>query len=189
MKAIVRWFSNLSASARVLLIICLSIVGISVASAAANPTSSGPTKEPSKSQEIEKKTISEDSVIPFEKSTVNDGNLAQGANKVTTVGVNGNKKITYELTLTNGKQTEKKKVKEEITLAPVTEVTSIGTYVAPPPKPTCDPNYSGACVPITSDVDCASGSGNGPEYVGGPVYVIGSDIYGLDRDGDGVGCE
>ncbi|ACL39129.1 conserved hypothetical protein [Pseudarthrobacter chlorophenolicus A6] len=52
----------------------------------------------------------------------------------------------------------------------------------------CDPNYSG-CVPIASDVDCAGGSGNGPAYVRGPVQVIGSDIYGLDRDGDGFGCE
>lgn len=53
----------------------------------------------------------------------------------------------------------------------------------------CDPNYSGKCVPIASDVDCAGGNGNGPAYVDGPVYVIGSDIYGLDRDGDGVACD
>lgn len=53
----------------------------------------------------------------------------------------------------------------------------------------CDPNYSGPCVPIASDVDCAGGSGNGPAYVVGPVYVVGIDIYGLDPDGDGVGCE
>lgn len=53
----------------------------------------------------------------------------------------------------------------------------------------CDPNYTGNCVPIASDVDCASGSGNGPAYVVGPVYVVGDDIYGLDRDGDGVGCD
>jgi hypothetical protein len=53
----------------------------------------------------------------------------------------------------------------------------------------CDPNYAGACVPIASDVDCAGGSGNGPAYVAGPVRVIGRDIYDLDRDGDGIGCE
>ncbi|HKE51358.1 MAG TPA: excalibur calcium-binding domain-containing protein [Actinomycetes bacterium] len=47
----------------------------------------------------------------------------------------------------------------------------------------------GACVPIASDVDCAGGGGNGPAYVRGPVTVIGYDIYDLDRDGDGVGCE
>lgn len=53
----------------------------------------------------------------------------------------------------------------------------------------CDPNYGGVCVPIASDVDCASGSGDGPAYVSGPVYVIVSDIYDLDRNGDGVGSE
>lgn len=59
----------------------------------------------------------------------------------------------------------------------------------PPVAPSnCDPNYSG-CVPIASDVDCAGGSGNGPAYVDGPVQVIGSDIYDLDRDGDGWGCD
>jgi hypothetical protein len=60
---------------------------------------------------------------------------------------------------------------------------------APAAPSGCDPNYAGGCVPIASDVDCAGGSGNGPAYVRGPVTVVGSDIYGLDRDGDGVGCE
>jgi resuscitation-promoting factor RpfB len=53
----------------------------------------------------------------------------------------------------------------------------------------CDPNYFGACVPTASDVDCTGGSGNGPAYVREPVYVVGTDIYGLDRDKDGIGCE
>lgn len=45
----------------------------------------------------------------------------------------------------------------------------------------CDPNYTG-CVPNTGyDVDCAE--------VGGPVEVIGTDVDGLDADGDGIGCE
>jgi hypothetical protein len=57
------------------------------------------------------------------------------------------------------------------------------------PASKCDPNYSGACVPIASDVDCAGGGGNGPAYVRGPVRVIGTDIYDLDRDNDGIGCE
>jgi len=73
---------------------------------------------------------------------------------------------------------------------------STGTEAAKKPQTTavnratdgCDPNYSG-CVPIASDVDCAGGGGNGPAYVKGPVRVIGKDIYGLDRDGDGIGCE
>ena len=53
----------------------------------------------------------------------------------------------------------------------------------------CHPSYEGECVPITSDADCASGSGNGPAYVQGPVRVVGPDEYGLDRDGDGMACD
>jgi hypothetical protein len=60
---------------------------------------------------------------------------------------------------------------------------------APAAPSGCDPNYAWACVPIASDVDCAGGKGNGPAYVRGPVKVIGTDIYGLDSDGDGIGCE
>lgn len=58
-----------------------------------------------------------------------------------------------------------------------------------PEESGCDPNYSGACLnPAESDYDCAGGSGNGPGYTG-TVEVIGEDHYGLDADGDGVGCE
>jgi len=51
----------------------------------------------------------------------------------------------------------------------------------------CDPNYE-PCVPPAEDVDCAGGDGDGPAYVEGPVSVVGDDVYGLDPDGDGVGC-
>lgn len=65
----------------------------------------------------------------------------------------------------------------------------------PPPAPAqplaavgnCHPSYT-PCVPRDSDVDCAGGSGNGPSY-SGRVSVIGPDEYGLDGNGDGVGCE
>lgn len=45
---------------------------------------------------------------------------------------------------------------------------------------------------------CSSGTGSYPEYsgrdldcadIGHPVRVDGADPHGLDRDGDGVGCE
>jgi hypothetical protein len=55
--------------------------------------------------------------------------------------------------------------------------------------PDCDPNYDMVCVPIARDVDCAGGNGNGPAYVKGPLRVIGTDVYELDRDGDGYACE
>jgi micrococcal nuclease len=53
----------------------------------------------------------------------------------------------------------------------------------------CHPSYKGACLdPTASDYDCAGGNGNGPKYTG-PVQVVGPDVYGLDPDGDGRGCE
>ena len=56
-------------------------------------------------------------------------------------------------------------------------------------EPSCDPNYEGACLdPSVSDYDCEGGTGNGPDYTG-EVAVVGEDHFGLDRDGDGVGCE
>lgn len=54
--------------------------------------------------------------------------------------------------------------------------------------PRCNPNYSGCLKLDASDYDCAGGSGNGPYYTG-MVRVLGYDEYGLDRDGDGIGCE
>jgi hypothetical protein len=45
------------------------------------------------------------------------------------------------------------------------------------------------CITPGADVDCAGGSGNGPRYANGPVYVDGADPYDLDRDGNGVGCD
>lgn len=76
-------------------------------------------------------------------------------------------------------------MREEVTREPVDRVIAIGTKQTP----RCDPNYSGACVPIASDVDCAGGSGDGPAYVYGVVRVVGVDIYDLDRNGDGFGCD
>jgi micrococcal nuclease len=78
------------------------------------------------------------------------------------------------------------------------ETSASGPTVKPPPSPTsppprptkqCHPSYAGACLdPAASDYDCAGGSGNGPLYTG-KVQVIGPDVFRLDSDGDGYGCE
>jgi hypothetical protein len=47
----------------------------------------------------------------------------------------------------------------------------------------CDPNYEGGCVPDTgADVDCT-------EISDTDLTVVGDDVDGLDRDGDGIACE
>jgi hypothetical protein len=148
-----------------------------------------PTPPPASAPVTVKRTVVETKVIPFKKKTVLDSSVPKGEKSITKRGVNGVRRLTYELTLVDGQQTAKRLVKQVVSTQPVTQITTVGTKVDEPSSGGgCDPNYSG-CVPIASDVDCAGGSGNGPEYVDGPVTVIGSDIYGLDADDDGIGCE
>jgi hypothetical protein len=53
---------------------------------------------------------------------------------------------------------------------------------APSPTPSCNPNYSGACLPSTGDVDCS-------EISSRDFRVVGTDVFRLDADSDGVACE
>ena len=78
------------------------------------------------------------------------------------------------------------------------------TYAEPEPAPEpepaaaaaasggrCHSSYEGTCIPPdVSDADCAGGSGNGPWYVQeSNIRVVGPDVFDLDRDGNGIGCE
>ena len=167
--------------------------------AEATPTSTPtPTRtpKPTPTPVVKNEVVTE--VIAFERTTIEDPALPQGQTQVVTGGQNGTRTLTYAVTTLNGVETARELVSDEVTVAPVAEVTSVGTYDAPPPpEPVplapagsgCDPNYAEACVPIDSDVDCAGGSGNGPSYFGEVARVVGSDIYELDRDGDGYACE
>jgi hypothetical protein len=103
---------------------------------------------------------------------------------VRTRGVAGVATLTYRVTLNGGVEASRILLRRVVTRSPVTQLSVVGTKSTAQ----CDPNYSGACVPIASDVDCAGGGGNGPAYVQGPVRVVGRDIYDLDSNGDGIGC-
>jgi hypothetical protein len=66
---------------------------------------------------------------------------------------------------------------------------SSASVAAKKPKKKCHPSYTGACLdPNASDYDCIGGSGNGPKYTG-RVRVVGPDVFRLDADHDGWGCE
>lgn len=192
-KKLKNWHGSLSKTGKFIVWTALLIGSVGILNAAANPEQpKSATKTDTQNVQTQKtnvttKTVTETQPIAFTKTTVNDGSLEKGKTTITTVGVDGIKTLTYQITYTDGKQTAKKLLKEEVTKQPIAEVTAVGTKVAA--SSSCDTNYSGACVPIASDVDCAGGNGNGPAYVRGPVKVIGSDIYGLDRDGNGLGCE
>lgn len=146
---------------------------------------------------ITHRQVTETSPVPFDQVTQESDGYPAGSSQVTTAGVDGVRTVTYDVTYSDGVETARTVVSDVVTTPPVAQVTTLGTHVEAPPvaaKPAapsgdCDPNYTGACVPIASDVDCAGGSGNGPAYVRGPVTVVGTDIYKLDSDHDGIGCE
>ena len=153
-----------------------------------------PTPTPTTFEEVDV-----DTAIPFERTLADDPNTAEGTTAITTAGVNGTLRTTYRVTYVGGTEVSREVVRESVAVAPVTEVTTRGTLKPQPvtkPVPLvqtggngCDPNYSGACVPVASDVDCAGGSGNGPAYLSGSARVVGSDIYDLDRDANGIACD
>lgn len=190
-----KWFRGLTTASKTGVVIA-SVLGISAVGAATGNTPPKLADKPAVVQKEEatdvvtRKTITEKQSIAFESKDQSDGSLAKGSSKTLVEGVDGELTATYNVTYTNGVETSREKVSEKITRQPVTELIAVGTYVKPAPAKTssCDPNYSG-CVPIASDVDCGGGNGNGPAYVYETVRVTGYDIYDLDRDSDGYGCD
>jgi hypothetical protein len=136
----------------------------------------------------ETKTETKTESVAYESSTKNDSSIEKGRTIKSVTGVAGERTITYEVTYTNGQETSRKEISNDITKAPINEVTLIGTkapYVAPAPAPrasSCDPNYSGGCVPnVSGDLDCPD--------IRFMVTVIGNDRHRFDGDKDGYGCE
>ncbi|MEL5989693.1 G5 domain-containing protein [Microbacterium phosphatis] len=164
----------------------------------ARTVKAAPSATPTPTPEYREEVVVES--IAFAESTVDDADLPAGQTRVVTEGSPGERTITYRVTEIDGTETERSVVSDVVSTPPVDRVIANGTYVAPPPPPApapvagsagggCDSNYAEACVPIDSDVDCAGGSGNGPSYFGGVARIVGTDVYDLDRDGDGYACE
>src|SRR6266511_1430713 len=75
-----------------------------------------------------------------------------------------------------------------VTKAPLSPPRTSPPSTAPPKN--CDPAYPDDCLQDgIGDWDCADGSGNGPNYVEGPLTVRPPDPFDLDRNHNGVGCE
>ena len=134
---------------------------------------------------VTKRLVTARESVPFPTRRVRDADLAKGETRVRQRGANGVRTRTYEVTVTDGVPGARRLIRTVVTRKPVARVVAVGTKEE---SNGCHPNYR-PCVPISSDVDCAGGSGNGPEYVDGPIEVIGDDPYGLDRDNDGIACD
>ena len=76
-------------------------------------------------QSVKTETIEMD--IPFGTKRVNSDQVKKGEEVVTTLGVNGLKNVTCEVTYVDNKVVSRKTISEEIITQPITEVISVGT--------------------------------------------------------------
>ncbi|MCQ2545440.1 MAG: 3D domain-containing protein [Clostridia bacterium] len=81
-----------------------------------------------KTFEVKKETIREE--VAFKKKTEYTSDLLEGEKKITTEGVNGVDKVTYEVICFGGEIQEKKEVERETVSKPVTQVIQEGTAVS-----------------------------------------------------------
>jgi hypothetical protein len=133
--------------------------------------------------------------------SLNNGPDTRQSNAVATSDTVTQPPTTEVPTTTEPPTTEAPTTTEPPTTAPPTTHRTPPTTHRPPttrpaPKTTsapagnCDPAYPGSCLHDgIGDYDCSGGSGNGPNYVSGPIRVRAPDPFDLDRDGDGIGCE
>lgn len=129
---------------------------------------------------VEKRTFVIAEPIAFRTSRVDDAGLPRGEQRERSAGVAGARELTYEITVVNGREVERRLLASRIVRAPIPRVLAVGTRE-------CAPGYQ-PCVPVAADVDCLGAGDDGPAYVAGPVRVTGDDPYELDSDGDGIAC-
>lgn len=185
MKSPITWFKDLSKVGKTAVI----IVGLTAAGAAASPNTPTPSstadhpKVEAAQSVVTTENVTATEEIPYQNVNQDDSSLPKGTTKVTTLGVNGTKTLIYRVTKQDGVETKRELVSSLVTAEPVNQISSVGTYEAPKPetRSDCNPNYS-PCIPNSPyDLDCAD--------IGFTVRVIGYDVYRLDRDKDGYGCE
>jgi 3D (Asp-Asp-Asp) domain-containing protein len=108
---------------------------------------------------VEVKNRAEYREIPYGKDTREDKDLEKGKTEVSQEGENGETELIFEQIYKNGMMTSEELISEVVTKEPVTEITSVGTYVAPPPKKTVK----------ISEIKKSGGSGGG--QVSGPTTL------------------
>lgn len=92
----------------------------------------GKTEQPAEPK-VEHQEITTTEEIPYASRTENNADLAEGTRNVKQAGVKGTKTITWDITLTDGKETARTKKSEKVTKEPVEEIIEVGTkkVVAP----------------------------------------------------------
>ncbi|WP_083881970.1 G5 domain-containing protein [Curtobacterium sp. B8] len=154
--------------------------GVSTDSAVPTPSQTV-TASPTPTPEIVVTMVSERTPVPFARTTVEDSTVPKGESHVTTAGVDGAKTTFYRVTTVDGVETKRQQVREELNRAPVAEVTTIGTYVAPAPAAQ-EPSVPQGHALITPGAFCADAeNGVVAQAANGRSYTCGG--HGPDANG------
>lgn len=114
-----------------------------------------PTPTPTPTPVITTKLVTETSAIPFSSTTVQSASAPQGTSSVTTAGVDGVDTKTYLVTYSDGVETGRTLQSDVVTTPPVTQVTTVGTYVAPAPAPAAPACTNGSYVNSAGNTVCS----------------------------------
>jgi hypothetical protein len=76
---------------------------------------------------VETSTVTETEAIPYETEIVQDPSMPRRTHEVRVPGEQGVRTFTYEVTTTDGQQTDKRLVSQAVTKDPVTRVIAVGT--------------------------------------------------------------
>ena len=112
---------------------------------------------------VDVKEVTEKEPIAYQTRTEKSKSMTIGTSKVTRQGVNGEKKITYQVTYVDGKEDGRKAVKEEVIKEPVDKIITQGTKPKPKPAASKGKSKSGKGKKVVSKkkvYDC-DGSGHG----------------------------
>lgn len=103
--------------------------------------------------------VYESESIPYITSYTTDAFLANGLTRTKVYGLNGSKRLAYQVTYANGIQTNKQLTSTIVSYEPTNQVIARGTYVAP----------------TYSNNSYTNSAGN---YVPSPTYSSGSSVNG-----------
>ncbi|TDN45175.1 surface rod structure-forming protein G [Curtobacterium flaccumfaciens] len=112
------------------------------------------TATPTPTPVVVTKTVTQTIAVPFASQTVQDATRAKGTSVVTTTGRDGVQTKTWRITTTDGVETRRTLVSDTVTTPPTAQVTSVGTYVAPPPPPAQPACTNGSYVNSAGNTIC-----------------------------------
>lgn len=129
---------------------------------------------------VETKTETVERAIPFKTVTTQDASLEKGKTRVLAEGQDGIETTTYQVTYTDGLETERSIVSVETTQVPIDRIVVEGTYVAPAPTYTSCQN--GTYVNSAGQTVCRPSATN----TGGATAICRDGSYSYSRSRRGT---